>query len=54
MKIFGFYSKKDSSKEIIGKCKVEDRDSAIIYFSKIKALKISWFTDLYEVVELQS
>lgn len=54
MKTFGFYSKNDSDKEIIGKVKTINIEDAYNFFAKNKALKLAWFQDLYKVIELKN
>ena len=52
MKLFGFYSKVDSTKEILNKTKARHLEEAVIIFVSFKQLSIDSFLDIFEVIEL--
>lgn len=52
MKCFGFYSRVDSSKEILNRIKTNSLEEAIIVFVSYKQLSIDDFLDIYDVIEI--
>jgi hypothetical protein len=52
--IYGFHSRTDSKKEIVGKGRFDDYNDAVIAFAERKHLTIDSFTELYEVIWLSN
>lgn len=52
MKLFGFYSKVDSTKEILNKTKAHSLEEALIIFVSFKQLDIDDFINIFEIIEL--
>lgn len=52
MKLFGFYSRIDSAREILNKVKAYSLEEALIIFVSHKQLSIDNFLSIYDVIEL--
>lgn len=52
--MYGFHTRTDSKKEIVGKGRFEDYNDAVVAFAERKQLTIDSFTELYEVIWLSN
>jgi hypothetical protein len=50
---YGFFSKNDNKREIIGKVKSTSKRNAIELFARIKNLTIDIFKSLYYVIKIR-
>ena len=52
MKVYGYYSKTDSTREIRGKVSASSLSEAIELMSNKKMLTIEQFTDIYSIIQI--